>query len=876
MTVPAWLLAALITVLGLGAFAQDATEGDMQAAAAADDRVNVAQAVPAVPAAPPAAPSQPAPSAAPAAAPAPAAATAAPSAAQPSAQAAAPATPQIDKNEVTKRANDDMEMDIANALKGWRSELDEVAKGLRPEANARYNELNALRERLEKTRNGLQGFLDKLRPRWEAMKGQVERLGNGPAQGQPPESDQAALFRLETAYHYSIFNGALNDAQFLQQKTEDLINAVQDRRRKNFTTMLFAPVPGLYQKTTWENAPQNAALTFQRIESNLDAFWNSIEDKDEVHRLVAQAALLWLALVLVAWRGIRRLRAWSDASEPPFWRRASSAAGVIILSSLPAVLPVLYLYHAVNNAVDLSDRMEWFFYALGRSIIIIFVVNALVTTVFAPRHPQWRLIPASDAAARRIVWLVNALAIVYGVSQFTYVAALLVQAPFSITIVQSLPVSLIEAGLVVAILRTRLGSDAKEALPSLSYLKLLRIPVWLIAIFIVVSALAGYLALSRFAAQQLIVTGSILAVVYMLLLWVDGFTQGMSDDTAMVGGWLKSAGLEERRREQLAVPASLLLKFGVLILSVPLIMLQWGYAWPDIIYWYRQLFFELQIGNTQVTFAALLAAILVFTLGYFGAKLFQGWLDAQILKPAGLSGGLRDSIRTGVGYMGVFIAALAAFSYAGFNLSNLAIVAGAFSVGIGFGLQSVVSNFVSGLILLAERPIKVGDLVVVGGEEGYVRKISVRSTEVETFDRANVLIPNSAFITDKVKNWTLRNNTGRVAIKVGVAYGCDARKVKAVLLKVAEDHLNVMTTPAPFVDFEDFGADTMDFKLYAYVHDLSKSISTRTDLRLAILDEFAKNGIVIPSRQTDVTLKDMDWVRDAVVGYVGGTKRAAE
>ena len=190
---------------------------------------------------------------------------------------------------------------------------------------------------------------------------------------------------------------------------------------------------------------------------------------------------------------------------------------------------------------------------------------------------------------------------------------------------------------------------------------------------------------------------------------------------------------------------------------------------------------------------------------------FQGWLDERVLKPAGISGGLRDSIRVGVGYVGVVIAALAAFSYAGFNLSNLAILAGAFSVGIGFGLQSVVNNFVSGLILLAERPIKVGDLVIVGGEEGYVRKISVRSTEVETFERASVLIPNSYFITEKVKNWTLRDNIRRIAIPVKVAHGSDPRVVKSILLKVAQDHPNVLTLPAPSVDFEDFGVDGLTF-----------------------------------------------------------------
>jgi len=148
-----------------------------------------------------------------------------------------------------------------------------------------------------------------------------------------------------------------------------------------------------------------------------------------------------------------------------------------------------------------------------------------------------------------------------------------------------------------------------------------------------------------------------------------------------------------------------------------------------------------------------------------------------VLLPAGISGGVRNSIRTGIGYAGIVIAALAALSYAGFNLSSVAIIAGALSVGIGFGLQNLVNNFISGLILLVERPISVGDLVVVGGEEGCVRKISVRSTELETFDGANVLIPNSYFISEKVKNWTFRNKVRRVAIPIGVAYGSDPRRV---------------------------------------------------------------------------------------------------
>jgi small-conductance mechanosensitive channel len=403
-------------------------------------------------------------------------------------------------------------------------------------------------------------------------------------------------------------------------------------------------------------------------------------------------------------------------------------------------------------------------------------------------------------------------------------------------------------------------------------LKLIRTVVWAIVGAIVVCSLAGYLPLARFLAQQLVVTGSILALIYLLLLWVDGFAQGLSDDGTIIGGWLKrGAALEPARREQLALPISLSLKFIVLVLAVPLIMLQWGYSGPDIREWYWQLFFGLRIGNTEVTFGALLAAVLVFGVGYAAARLFQGWLDARVLLPAGISGGVRNSIRTAIGYVGIVVAALAAFSYAGFSLSNIAIIAGALSVGIGFGLQNLVNNFVSGLILLAERPIRVGDLVVVGGEEGYVRKISVRSTEIETFDRAHVLIPNSYFIAEKVKNWTFRNNIRRLAIPIGVAYGSDPRQVKAVLLKVAADNPDVLKTPEPAVTLDEFAPAAVNFTLYAFIADIAKTGTIRTELAMAILTAFAHAGIVIPFGQTEVTIQKMDWLRDIIAGYAPQT-----
>ncbi len=790
--------------------------------------------------------------------------------AQAPAQPAGPAGPQINIAEITARANRDVGVNIETAINGWQHELDRLESALQ-KPRLRYSELNDLRDELQRVRAGIEDFWKRLEPRLAAAKDQVALLGSAPAAGQPPEPEQAALNRAELNYHFGLLSAGQAAVHSANLRIDHLINTIQDIRRKNFTTNLFQPVPGIYSYQTWAKLPDYVPSATNRVRDLVADWWDSIRDRNEVLLIAFETVLLWLVLTVAAWHGVRRLRRWRHEGEPPFWRRASSAAGIILLRILPVVAPITFLYGMIAEAHALPERVDWIFYSTAQSIIIIFAVNALVTTVFAPRSSQWRLIPASDQAAARICGLVLTLAIVYGVTTLIYVITRLVQAPFALTVAVAFPASLLLAGIVVAILLTPLDGQHWDRTPSLRWLTALRIPIWITVAAIVVCALGGYLALSRFLAQQLIVTGSILAFVYLLLLWVDGFMQGLGDDSAATGRWLKErAGLERRRREQLVLPIGLFLKFAVLVFSVPLILLQWGYRWPDIYDWYSQLFFGFQIGNTQVSFAVLLASIIVFGLAYAATRLFQGWLDARILKPAGISGGVRDSIRIGVGYVGIVIAGLAAFSYAGFNLSNLAILAGALSVGIGFGLQSVVNNFVSGLILLAERPIKVGDLVVVGGEEGYVRKISVRSTEVETSERARVLIPNSYFITEKVKNWTLRDNTRRIVIPISVGYGCDPRKVRATLLKVAQDDPDVMTTPAPSVDF-DFGADTLNFKVYAFVDDLSKGGSTSTDLRIAILDAFNEAGIAMPFRQTDATPQNTDWLREAVAEYMAGS-----
>ena len=302
--------------------------------------------------------------------------------------------------------------------------------------------------------------------------------------------------------------------------------------------------------------------------------------------------------------------------------------------------------------------------------------------------------------------------------------------------------------------------DELPDLPPVSTLepRWLKVPLWLVAIGIIGAALLGYVSLARFLSGQVVITGSILVALALLHLAVRAIADDMVSDETVSGRWLRSSlGFEQERRRQIAFLFTAFVNGGLILLALPLLLLQWGFDFEVVTGWFKAALFGFRVGSIEISLTRVLLALAILVAGYFGTRMLQRSLERSVLVPPRMDAGIAHSIKTAVGYAGIGASALLAASYAGLDFTNLAIVAGALSVGIGFGLQSVINNFVSGLILLVERPVKVGDWIVVGADEGYVRRISVRSTEIETFDRSSVIIPNAELIQGRVKNWTLRD-----------------------------------------------------------------------------------------------------------------------
>lgn len=749
--------------------------------------------------------------------------------------------------EVEAPAADSAELDYAL----WER-IAERAEAEIEDRNTSSDRLEEIRSQLAKWRAALLGAQSANSARIATLRRQIEALGPPPSDGEV-EADEISARRQELASQLVKFQAPGIAAEEAYRRADGLINEIDRILRERQADQLLQLWPSPLNPGNWPEAAIGLADTVQRLWDETLEAWDRPSAREELFDNLP----LILVLVVVALALVIYIRRWSEAFAERlqvgasvrgrhFWALIASLGGIV----LPSVGVVALSWALIASGMlgEVGTRIA---VVLPYAGLVIFVFAWLGARVF-PRvqdaDPVLPLPPDRRAEGRFLsvlMGLVIAANMIRG-------AAMDAQAySDATTAVMSFPILLTGGMVLIRLGRTLRGiaeADARSASYGLRLILLLARGLTVVGIAGPVLAGFGYVQAAEAMIYPAMLSFALVTVLFLL--------QRLIGDA-----WALLTRSEQSARDGL-VPV--LAGFALSIASLPLLALIWGARASDLTELWNRFTEGFQLGGTRISPSNFLIFAAVFVIGYMLTRLFQGALRTSILPKTRMDAGGQNALVAGVGYVGVFLAALVAVNAAGLDLSGLAIVAGALSVGIGFGLQNIVSNFISGIILLVERPVSEGDWIEVGNVQGKVRSISVRSTRIETFDRNDVIVPNADLITGQVTNWTRFNLSGRLIVPVGVAFGSDTRKVESVLREIAEAQPMAILNPPPLIVLTGFGADALLFEIRMILRDVNFSLAVRSEINHQIVERFAAEGIEIPFAQSDVSLRNVNEIVQAL------------
>lgn len=706
-----------------------------------------------------------------------------------------------------------------------------------------------------------------LAPQMAALKAQLTVLGPPPAKGAPAEAPEVGAQRRKLDKTSADLDAQIKQAQLLQQNAMQLAAQITGMRNDQFQARLASRTATPFSSAFWADPARtfpDDVMRLERLGTEFRDAWN--EAWQPSGRWPLLLCLIGAALLLAAGRWLleRVLLALATRHLPDGrLRRSAMAVAVALRAVVTTGLAAQLVYLGLNWQGQLDPELDTLLASLVRLVLFAAFLTGLGRALLSVARPSWRLPALSDLAAQRLrpfPWLLGLSALLLGLFE-----------RISRTIGSSLPatvaaralIALVVSGLIgMALLRLRATRTAMLAAGTTPAQR----PLW-VGLFgaaavlgVIVSWLGvatGYIALAYFVALQMLWVGVIVATLYLLIHLLQDLFDALLSPQGRSGQRLQAAfELAPNTLEQASIVLSGLSRLLLILLALATVLAPFGAGPSDLIASAAQTFGSLKLGDLPINPGSILTGVLVFVIGLVALRMLKRWLSEQLLPKTTMERGMQDSIVTLLGYLGgllVFVLTLAALHV---NLTSIAWIVSALSVGIGFGLQAIVQNFISGLILLAERPVKVGDWVSLSGVEGDIRRINVRATEIQLWDRSTMIVPNSQLITQNVRNVTLANALGRVSFKLPMPLDTDANRARDIILEALLAQSSTLATPAPYVQLDSIDANCMVFSAYAYTRSPREASTVKSDLLFRILERLREEKLPL-IRPQDMVLRTL-------------------
>lgn len=740
-------------------------------------------------------------------------------------------------------AAEDKPRDTLETVKSALAEIDDELKL----DNLSDSQLAQLRARAEPLAGQLQSVIADLAPRLDASHKRLTEL-TPKSKEVAREPDPAADELKAEQTKYDALDADLRSARAALLQVEDYITRIGNQRREIFTKQTFARSSSVLSPVLWlsvvRELPGDIA-SFGRLLSNVAARLD-----DHVTPLQWSAFLGICAAILIFAAPLRRIahRVIAPAQEAKAPGRLRKAlVGVwtlIVLSAGP--LAALGVISYSLDVFDISDpQLEGVVGALLDGLRMTALAYACAEALLAPKMETWRLLPIGNSSAKRITRLAIGVAIILSASRLVEAIAESVSS-YNLLVLTRALCALAISGFAADNLR-KLGRTPEPGVQARDGWAPARTFAWAYVVAVFVCALAGYIALATFLIEHALQIGGVIAALYLADALIQESCEGLLRPESSIAQTLKATlGLGREGLEQIVVLVQGLARLAVIIGALVAAIGPFGMPSQDLLATLRTVYFGFSVGGVTLSISTMMAAIVLFFLILAATRAGQTWLGERYLPRTNLDAGVKNSIRTIFGYLGVVLALLFSGSRLGVDAERVAWVAGGLSVGIGFGLQGIANNFISGLILLWERGIRVGDWVVIGQDQGFVRRINARSTEIETFERATLIVPNLTLVTGSVKNWMHTDRVARIVINVQAAFESDPEVVRQLLIDAAKAQDAVLSIPAPLALFVEFGDWAMKFQLIVYVEEALMAERVRSELNFDIMQRMRAASLRIP------------------------------